>query len=580
MKTSGLTLQDAPKGFTLDQDKIIPPEATIARVMERFAQIDLHILDKTVRIDTGRLDIPVYFSICGEDAARITGTAKQMGKGATPAQAEASAVMELVERFSFYSFAHNPENFIYNTYRNIQDQAVPFQFIALSVHDQSDELSITKEIFSDLPMKWTMGYNLTRQTQMLVPFDWFFTINQFNGTSAGNCNEEALCQGICELVERHVSALVCRNKIPVPGIDPRTADDPMVCDMLRKYEKNGIQLFVSDFTMDMGIPTVGVLAWDPSTFPDVSEIIWTAGTATHPQKALSRALTEVAQLAGDFHSSSNYVASGLPKFKHIQDAEFVTRPRRVYAISDLPDISHNNFRIEVERCLSALSNKGFEVIVIPTTHPRLGLSAFYTIIPGAHFRERAAATSVGMFACKMIAENSDPQTALAKLMPIDRQLPGKYYVHFYIGTVYLSMGQLDLAQAHFEKALELRPHIQDIPSIYSYMGVCLKEKGDFRGALDILEKGLAFDEERTDIYNLMGFCHFKLKSHEKAIDCFKQVIRLNPSSAIDYANIGSNYREMGDLKNAAAYYRIALHIDPSIDFARQNLEKISQDALS
>jgi ribosomal protein S12 methylthiotransferase accessory factor len=574
MKKTTIPLKDAYKGFTADQDKIISPEETVARVKDKFKQVDLKILDETVRIDTGRLDIPVYFSVCGEDAARLTGTAKQMGKGATPAQAEASAVMELVERFSFYSFAGDPKNFIYDTYRNLKDRAVSFDLIAASVHDQSDDLAVTKEIFADLPMKWTTAYNLTAQTSVLVPFDWFFTINQFNGTSAGNCDEEALCQGICELVERHVSALVCRNRIKTPAIDATSADDPLVKEMLGKYHKNGIQLYLSDFTLGMGIPTVGALAFDPSTFPQTSEIVWTAGTACNPQKALSRALTEIAQLAGDFHTSSNYVASGLPKFKDMKDTEYVTQPRETRSISDLPDISSVNFKTEVENCMAALSKKNMEVIVIPITHPQLGLAAFYTIIPGAHFRERAAATSVGMFSCKMIAENFPPEIAVKKLTAVDAILPGKYYVQFYIGNAFLAMEKAEIAFRHFARALELNPDHQDIPSIYSYMGVCRKEIGDYQGALEVLEKGLMQDDERTDIYNLMGFCHFKLKSHEKAIECFKQAIRLNPASAIDYANIGSNYRDMGDMKNAAAYYRTALRIDPSIEFARENLQKI------
>ena len=69
----------------------------------------------------------------------------------------------------------------------------------------------------------------------------------------------------------------------------------------------------------------------------------------------------------------------------------------------------------------------------------------------------------------------------------------------------------------------------------------------------------------------MGYCHFKLKEHERAIQCFQKVLRLDPSSAIDYANIASNYREMGEKENAIRYYRFALELDPSIDFARQSL---------
>jgi len=84
------------------------------------------------------------------------------------------------------------------------------------------------------------------------------------------------------------------------------------------------------------------------------------------------------------------------------------------------------------------------------------------------------------------------------------------------------------------------------------------------------------DNERTDVYNLMGFCHFKLKEHEKAIQCFQNVVRLDPSSAIDYANIASNYRDMGNKEQAIRYYQFALQLDPTIDFAKDSLRRLQQ----
>jgi ribosomal protein S12 methylthiotransferase accessory factor len=112
-----IILKDAYKGFTLDQDKIVPPEETVERIKKKFEAVDLDILKSTLRIDSGRLDIPVFVSVCGEDAQAMTGTKKQMGKGATPAQAEASAVMELAERFSFFTFCNTPSNFIEDTFQ-------------------------------------------------------------------------------------------------------------------------------------------------------------------------------------------------------------------------------------------------------------------------------------------------------------------------------------------------------------------------------------------------------------------------------------------------------------------------------
>lgn len=572
--THKIILNDAFKRFTLDQDKILPPEETVRRFKEKLKKLDLDILEETIRIDNGRLDIPIYFSSCGRDALAVIGTKKQMGKGATPLQAEASAVMELAERFSFFSFSKNPDNFFVDTYRNLQNRAIPFKMIAQSVHDDSEDLDASKKIFENIPLKWTKAFNLTLNQEVLIPFNWFYTINEFNGPSAGNCIEEALLQGISEIVERHVSSVVNHNQLKVPAVNPDSATDPMVVEMLKKYRRAGIKLYLSDFSLDTGIPSVGVLAYDPANFPEKSEIVWTAGTTPDPEKALSRALTEVAQLAGDFNTSSNYVASGLPKFSSIDQADFIINPGKQVDIGSLPQLADDNIKVEIQNCLSALANKNMEVIVVNTMHPLLEIPAFYTIIPGAHFRERALGTSVGMFSAKLITENQNPADAISELEKIEKIIPGKYYIKFYLGYCHLALNNPETALEHFTRALDMHPTQEDIVSIYSYMGVCLKDMGKYRKALGVLKKAESYDRERTDIYNLMGFSHFKLKEHEKAIACFKKVLQLNPGSAIDYANIGSNYREMGDKEKAVRYYEMALALDPGIEFAQENLEKL------
>jgi ribosomal protein S12 methylthiotransferase accessory factor len=565
-------LSDAYKRFTFDQDKILPPEETVKRFRDRLKKVDLDILRRAIRIDNGRLDIPIYFSLCGKDAVEIIGTKKQMGKGGTPQQAEASACMELAERFSFFSFAKNPHNFIVDTFSNVKDRAISFEMIARSVHDDSEDLPVSRKIFETLPLKWTRGYNLTREQETLIPFDWFFAINEFNGPSAGNCVEEALSQGICEIVERHTSSLISHNKLRVAHIRAYSASDPLVVEMIDKYTKVGVKLYISDFSLDMGIPSVGVLAYDPVTYPQLSEIVWTAGTTPDPQKALSRALTEVAQLAGDFDTASNYVASGLPKFTSLAQADYIINAgTETVDITDLADLSDDNIKVEVQNLIQALANNEMEVLVIDTMHSELQIPAFYTIVPGAHFRERALGTSVGMFAAKHIAENRAPHEAIDQLKNIDRLLPEKYYVQFYLGSCHLAVDKPQPALRYFEEALKLDPNPQDVASIYSYMGVALKDMGQYREALSVLKEGEKLDNERTDLYNLMGFCHFKLKEHARAIENFKKVIQLNPASAIDYANIASNYRDMGQKEKAIRYYEMALTLDASIEFASQNL---------
>jgi ribosomal protein S12 methylthiotransferase accessory factor len=578
MRPEPLKLEDAIKQFRHDQDKLITPEQTVDRFRERLSESGLEILDDVVRIDNGRLDIPVYFSVCGPEARAATGNYKQMGKGATPAQSMASAVMELGERFSLFSFYRNAENFVSATAKEITEPKMGFSQIARSVEDDSEDLAIASKFFETLPLNWTWAHNLTTGEVIMIPFNWFWTINEFNGSSAGNCNEEALCQGICEVVERHVCSLISRNRIQTPLIDIDSVTDPVAVELIHKYRTNGVELVLSDFTQKMGIPSVGAMAWDPKTFPKQSEIVWTAGTMPSATKALCRALTEVAQLAGDFNSNANYVASGLPKFPSLEAADYVIHPGRSVSLSDLPEIGNDNIKVEVERCIAALANRDMDVFVVDVRHPLLEVPAFYTIIPGTQFRERAIHSSVGMIIAKIISNTYAPAQAIAGLERFDQALPGKYYLQFYLGQRYLDRGDHQSALEYFTRALELDPPAEDLASVYTYMGLCYKELSQFDKARTVLDKGHRTDTERTDTLNLLGFIHYKLGNHEQAIACFKKLIALDPSSAIDYANIGSNYRAMGEKTKAIEYYQLALALDGTIEFAKAHLAQLGVES--
>lgn len=572
-----IELEDANKGYTFDQDKIISPEETVRRFKEKSARLDLDILSQTRRIDNGRLGIPVFFSECGADAKKVTHTNKQMGKGGTPEQAEASAVMELVERFSFFSFAGQEKNFFYATPGELGQEALDFTQIIKSVHDNEADALRVKPVYDRLPLQWTKGYDLTRKKEVNIPFNWFYMINEFNGPSAGNCTEEALTQGICELVERHTSSLVSRGKLDIPGIRLESFKDPLVRQMLEQYKTQGIEVYATDFSLDTGISTIAVLAWDPSTFPQMSEIVWTAGTSPDPEKAMSRALTEVAQLAGDFNTGANYVASGLPKFTDIKDARFITHPKTMKDASDLPNLASDNIREEVENLITTLADRGFHILSLGTMHPGLEIPAFYSIIPGAHFRERADAASVGMFSARLITENFDPLQALDRLEELENALPGQYYTSFYKGLMHNAVYEHQAALNEFETALARQPARLNLPDIYSHMGACLKDLAQYDRALEICSKGLEIDDQRPDIFNTAGACCFMAKKFEPAVAYFEKALEVDPSLAINYANIGSCYRELTNIPLAIKYYEMALEVDPSIEFARDNIKKLKTD---
>ncbi len=575
MKKTSIIFQDCHKTFTRDQDKAISPEDTLTRFYSQVEKLDVKILHEVNRIDNGRLDIPVYFSVCGEDASHLTGTKKQMGKGASPTQAEASACMELAERFSFFSYKSSPGNFITGDYQQMQKAGYPVIDMALlleSVHDTTTSIQTLESLLEEIPMQWAWATNVTTGAPALIPFSWFFAINEFNGPSAGNTYEEAALQGLCEIIERHVCSLISHKKLETPLIDPGSVTDPIAKELLEKFSRNGIEIYLNDFSLDTGICTVGALAIDRSTFPGASEIVYTAGTTPHPEKALIRAITEVAQLAGDFNSNSNYVASGLPKPLSMEDVRYITDSGKCTAIPKMTDLSDNNIKVELENCINALRDRNMQIFMIDVTHEQLDIPALYTIIPGAHFRERSMIQDVGLFSAKLLFECvTDNDLLERKLLQMESLLPKAYYLEFYRGKNFVNMGFPESAIAHFDRALELGPEEEDLPYILSYKGHCLKEQGQYDDAISVLKAGIESDDERPDIHNMLGVCYFKKENYETAIFHFKRAVELNPSSGMDYANLGINYSRLGQEDEAIQYFTVALTLDPTIDFARQEL---------
>ena len=567
-----LRLTDAFKSYTYDQDKVRTPEQTCAKVRERLGRLHLEILKETMRIDSGRLDIPVYISLLGVDARRVVPTQKQMGKGATPAQAEASALMELVERFSFFSYLEEGP-LHYGRARELPGPALDFSYLARSLFDTSPDVALAGEIYQDWPLFFAPATNLTTGRGVNLPFHWFYLIEEYNGPAAGNCIEEAVLQGLCEVVERHVGSVITHDRLPTPAIDPDSVQDPAGRELLAKFQKNGIKVFLRDFSLDTGIPTVAALAYDPATFPDESEIVFTAGTTTSPEKSLIRALTEVAQLAGDFHRRTSYRPT-LPKYQTLEEAAYLMAPGPLQPLSSLPNLAHPNLKEEIKGCLAALKRQDLEVLVVDVTQPQIDMPAVYVLIPGTHFLERTRHTNVVFHLAKLASLYAAPLEALAALNKLNAAFPERFEVNFFLGLTLENQGLPAAALEPLQQSLKLDPPAHEIPSIYVHLGACHKDLADYPAAVKALKTALELDPSLHEAHHLLGFCYFKLEQYQDAVACFEKAIELDHGSAIDYANLGINLSRLGHRQEAVFVLRQALELDPSLDFARKALGEL------
>jgi tetratricopeptide (TPR) repeat protein len=146
---------------------------------------------------------------------------------------------------------------------------------------------------------------------------------------------------------------------------------------------------------------------------------------------------------------------------------------------------------------------------------------------------------------------------------------------FYQGLCLLGKQEPGQALTYLQEALSRGPSSEDHFHVLFYIAYTYKELEDYENGLAYCARAEAFQPDNYELWNLRGFCHFKLRNHDEAIACFEKAIEIDPRSGIDYANIGSNLRDKGDTEGAIAMYRKGLSLDPTLDFARDNLERLT-----
>ncbi len=567
-------LKPCPKGYSLDSDKSVSPAETVERVLGVLGASGRDILRETRRVDRGRLGIPVYLSVCGEDARAVMPTRKQMGKGASPEQARASALMELMERYAFFSFWERSPHFVEASYsealERFSGECLPISEICRSVRDGIDEERALA--LMDL-VRWRF-YPATRLgdgRRVWLPLDWFRLLSEFNGSSSGNRAEESLLQGLSELVERHVCCLVDRERGPRPTIAPASCLDPVLAGLLRKFQDAGVRLILKDFSLGMPLPTVGALAWDPETLGVSSEIVFTAGTASSPVKAAVRAVTEVAQLGGDFCTRACYEASGLPKFSALEEAAWLFEGESV-ALSSLPSLESRDMREELLSAVRGL--KPLEVYAVETTNPELGIPAHYLMVPGLAFRERDRNESVGLFVGRRVAEGQEPEEAGLPLARLAELCPGAHYLPFFQGRLAQRRGAQEDAARLYQAALPLQPDESSQALAAFYAGYSLSLSGDWKDAEPHFRRAMELGPGTREYSNYLGVSLFRQGRFEEAAEAFRASLAVDKGSVMDLANLGLCELRLGRLGEARERLKAALELDPGLDFARKALAEL------
>jgi ribosomal protein S12 methylthiotransferase accessory factor len=375
-----MKLASCKKAYSRDTQRAVPPEATEKRIKTLLPAAGITRVADITSLD--RIGIPVFSSI--RPTAKRGAVSVYNGKGATPAEARVSAMMEGIERFSAEL---SREDLLVERYSALSGYKL--------VLDPAS-LILPKGVDCDAPIAWTEGEDLISGEEILVPASAVFHPlpvlypqlfrTTTNGLASGNTLEEAVFHALMELIERDAWSLAEASRDTGPALSGVT--DELALSLLQKFGDAGVEVTLKDITSDIGIPTVVAVA-DDVLLKDPSLLTIGMGSHTSARIAVLRALTEVAQSRlTQIHGAreDTTVADvrkkmGYERTKRMNRYWFESRETRPF--SAMSSFDSDDFLDDITLTTERLQGAGLDrIVAVDLTRESMGVPVVRVIVPG------------------------------------------------------------------------------------------------------------------------------------------------------------------------------------------------------
>lgn len=135
-------------------------------------------------------------------------------------------------------------------------------------------------------------------------------------------------------------------------------------------------------------------------------------------------------------------------------------------------------------------------------------------------------------------------------------------------------GDLDKALMILREANYRKPYDAEI--LYKIAFIHYK-KGAYQDAVEALEDALKGDDKDPAVYALMASSYRAQKQYAKAGEMIREALRLDPDNAVYHFNYGNILQDLGHLKDAIEEYKKALELDPALEPAKDEIEKLQKE---
>lgn len=416
------TLQDGGR-------RAADPEATLARYEHLVSPITGVVNSLTPSTNATMAGMHVY--VAGHNFALKNDSlyflrdglrSKSAGKGTSAAQARTGALCEAIERYSGVFRGDEPRQRA--TMDAMGEAAIDPNACMLFSERQFAERDrwnargsrfqvVPLPLPRGVPVDWTPVWSLTQGRARFLPTmycyygyptpaDGLYCWADSNGNAAGNSLEEAILQGVLELIERDSVCLWWYSRVRRPGVDLASFHLPFVDRMVALYAETHRDLWAIDLTTDLGVAAFAAIS--RRTDRPVEDITLGFGCHLDAGTALTRALSEMNQFLPSVDtgeagpSESRYAFHDREATEWWQTATLANQPYLAPLASvparrptDFPALATDSLYDDVAACRAILEQHGLEVLVLDQTRPDIGLTVVKVLVPGLrHFWARFA----------------------------------------------------------------------------------------------------------------------------------------------------------------------------------------------
>lgn len=397
----------APYAKSPGTQRVLLPADTLDRVWPFAKALGVTRLADITGLD--RVGIPTFSAVIPRSKF---GLSIMNGKGLLPIDAKVGAVMEAIER-QIACLTRLPIH--QGSFRDLSERRTVLD-------PRNSKFMLTSDYSEEHSYSWVAGKDLISNEEVLVPahlagFAWYDVPpgpitghGSSNGLASGNIREEAICQALCELIERDAWTLADLGAHFLPLVRRRVADpenaesgpddfeifsslEALDDEASRKFCEAGLEPVLHDITSDLGIPTIMAVVADNS-FPGFPMVHGGAGSHPDARVAARRALTEVAQsrcvdiqAVREDLMPPGTVGNGLNL--HTRRVTGIHRnlwplgeSRMARPLESLPSVVHTDVREDLDHILTRLHVCGItQVIVVDFTPPDAPFTVVRVIVP-------------------------------------------------------------------------------------------------------------------------------------------------------------------------------------------------------